>query len=65
VGFDVDDLEFIEGDWEHGEDFVMEKSEVCSNEVVFVYGRGSSASAIRSSTMFGSALVRDSIAVNL
>lgn len=31
VGFDIDDLEFLEGDWEHGEDFIVEEAEVCGD----------------------------------
>ena len=40
MAFDVDYLEFGEGDWEHGKDFVVEKVEVGGNEVVFVDGWG-------------------------
>ena len=40
MAFDVDDLEFGEGDWEHSEDFVMEEVEVGGDEVVFVDGWG-------------------------
>ena len=40
VGFYVDDLELFEGDWEHGEDLVVEEAEVGSDKVVFVDGTG-------------------------
>ena len=36
MAFDVDYLEFGEGDWEHGKDFVVEEVEVGGGEVVFV-----------------------------
>ena len=38
--FDVDYLEFDEGDWKHGKNFVVEEVEVGGDEVVFVDGWG-------------------------
>ena len=65
VGFYVDHLEFIDRGCEHGEEAKMEESEVGCDEVVFVNGGGSSASAMSSSATLGSALARASMAVNL